>query len=254
MDSNQICKFLLLLTLLFIGYETAYSQSCAPELSPVESWKLAYRNRGNRCEGFYRAKVSSGSIDIVGVVNGNFHFELSENEVIEVSTSFIQNQPINVRATGIPLKIYYRMDAQIAPDQKLNWAISDVIFSQKLSAKKIGVFGWIGEEADKTYVPVTAVAKIGSQAKDGKIRLYLRASVDIGDTHWRFSKVTDGACDPFGQWERVGKSYRTGQPISITLAPSKTQKLCVEVAAQEKSNARWLKRSFVVVVNQIDEN
>ena len=254
-NRNRLCKYLFLLFPLIIGHEPAFSQLCDRDISPVENESIAYRQRGNRCEGFYRSKVSAGSIDIVGAVKGSLHFKLDENEVVEISSSVIKDQPINVRAIGIPIKTYYRMDAQILPGQKLIWPIADVIYPQKLSARKIGVFGWIENEKGKAYVPVMALAKMDSIAEDRKIRLYFRTSVDVECVKWRSSDVIDGACSSLGKWNNAGESYyRTGESICITLPPSEMAELCVEVAAKEKNTAHWLKRTVRVIVKGMNED
>ncbi len=251
MYRNFLYKSLLLSVIIFIGSETAYSQPCDNKIKPVDSYKIAYRNRGNRCEGFYRSKVAAKSIEIVGVVKGSFNFRLKKNEVLEISSTFIKDRPINVRAEGIPIKTYYRMDAIIAPGKILIWPIADVIYSQRLSTKKIGIYGWVVKEGEKIYVPVSVVAKMVSLHQDEKIRLYLRTSVDVESVKWRTSYVIGNACSQFGKWKNTSKPYyRTGQPIRITLLPGEKEKLCVEVAAKEKRGARWLKRSARVIVKE----
>jgi hypothetical protein len=244
---------LFLLIILVISYETAYPQ-CVREITPADSWQIAYRERkgDKRCEGFYRSEVAGrGGIEVVGLVKGRFAFEPDKKEVIEVSSPFVKNKPIYVCALGIPIKTYYRMDAKIDPGQKLRWPAADVICPQNLDARIIGIFGWIGTGAKKTYIPVSTRAKMKPAVKDDKIRLYLRPSNDVEGVKWRFCDVFNDSCSDFGKWKKPRKSYyRAGQPICILLPSGKTEELCVKVSAKEKYSAACLEQTFRVIVRE----
>jgi hypothetical protein len=220
-----------------------YCQPCDVELTPVENSEIQYKYRQNRCEGFYSSKVSSGTIEVVGVIKGEFHFNLEKNEIVEISSPFVKKQLIRVRAVGIPIKTYYRMDTEIAPGAVFSLPVGEIIYPQKLSDEKIGVFGWIEQGADKIYVPLAASAKLGKNPNNDKIMLYLRTSTDVENLKWRTANMVDGICLTPGDWNDTQKSsYRSGQPISISLPEAKA--LCVEVAAKEKNSALWLKRNI----------
>jgi len=238
---------LILSFFLFIPCKAAYSQPCDPDISPVASPAVAYAPRGNRCEGFYRSQVAAKNIDVVGLTRGKFDFKWKKNEIIELSSPFVKSKPVHVRAVGIPVKTYYRMDSQIAPGKKLKWPIEDVIFPKKLYARKIGVFGWTGSEDEKLYVPL---AKTG--AENGNTNLYLRTSVDVDGVKWRYAHVIGGKCAPFGEWQDAPKKrYRSGKPVHIVLPPGKGDMLDVEVAAMEKGTASWrLKRQIRVTLKE----
>ena len=145
--SNISYIFLLVFPIVF--GESLYAQ-CDKSLKPVESYSIQYRPRSdNRCEGFYESAVSSGSLNIVGVTQGKFKFRRDPKEKLKVSSPTVKNV-VNVRAVGIPLKTYYRMDAQISPNGNLEWPVGDVLYPQELTYKKIGVFGWTGSESGKS--------------------------------------------------------------------------------------------------------
>lgn len=248
-----LSKIFLFYLLLVVSGEPVFSQPCDDYgLKPVENYKLKYRSRRNRCEGFYTSKVSAGRMDIVGLVKGEFRFKYDKKEIVEVSSPIITNEPIFVRAVGIPIKTYYRMDAQIAPGKKLTWPIGDVIYYGKLSYKKIGVFGWIKKDNNLTYVPVSAKAKMKSVPQKTDIVLYLRASVDSEKIIWRFSDVVDGDCSKLSEWKKSTHRpyYRLGQPIPILLPKSRTGELCVEVSAKERESNRELHKIARIIVGK----
>jgi len=252
----RIYRSLILILIILISCESAYSGvRCASDIVPVETPGVAYGPRGNRCEGFYHSKVAAGSIDVVGVVQGAFQFKLDPKEVLEVSSPIIRDEMIHVRAVGIPVKTYYRMDAELRPGQKLIWPVADVILPQKLSPNKIGVFGWT-EKQDKTfYVPVRAISALYAGVSDETIHLFLRTSADVENVKWRVSDFVKDRCSPPSKkWYDTGrKHYRAGQPIHISLPSTRAEGLCVEVAAKDESSARWLKQNVHIIVGE-DEN
>jgi len=191
--------------------------------------------------------VSSGSIEVVGVIKGEFHFNLEKNEIVEISSPFVRKQRVRVRAVGIPLKTYYRMDAEIAPEAVFSLPVGEILYPQKLSDEKIGIFGWIEQGTDKIYVPLASSAKLGKNPNNDKIMLYLRTSTDVENLKWRTAAMVKGICATPDEWKDTQKpSYRSGQPISIALPEAKG--LCVEVAAKEKNSALWLKRNIRVLL------
>jgi hypothetical protein len=246
--TTKILRILFLLSLMMI--QTAYSQPCDKELTPVENSEIQYKNRGNRCEGFYSSKVSAGSIEVVGLVKGEVHFNLAKDEMIEITSPFVKSKSVYVRAVGIPIRTYYRMDAEIPLGKTLKWNIGDIIYPQKLSEDKIGVFGWIGQEENiDFYVPI-AVATDNRKPTDAKLMLYLRTSIDVENVKWRVSEVVKGICASPGDWKDTPQStYRSGQPIEIVLPESK-ENICVEVAAREKNSSSWLTRSVPICLKE----
>jgi len=237
-------KKVFFLCVLILGMtQIGYCQICDSELMPAENPDFQYKKRGNRCEGFYNSKVSAGGIEVVCLIKGEFHFNLEKNEIVEISSPFVKKQPVRVRAVGIPIKTYYRMDAEIAPGAVLSLPVGEILYPQKLSDEKIGLFGWIEHGADKIYIPLASTAKLGKNPNNDKIMLYLRTSTDVENLKWRTANMVNGICSTPGDWNDTQKSfYRSGQPISISLPEAKA--LCVEAAAKEKNSALWLKRNI----------
>ena len=241
----------VLFFLLLIAYEKVHSQSCNHRIEPVDNWQIKYRERGNRCEGFYRSKVSGEAIEVVGVIIDKLQFKLKKDEILEITSPVVKNGLVHVRAVGIPIKTYYRMDTQIGAGEKFIWPIKDVIYPQKLTAAKIGLFGWVGQETKKTFVPIRVVAKLEAGAGNEAIWMLFRTSVDVETVKWRCADMTNGVPSQLGKWlDTPNQYYRPGQPITVLLPTSKTGELFVEVAARELSSGQWLKRSAHVIVEQ----
>lgn len=238
---NILCAGMIRGALVLGLLQPAFAQQCDPRIRPVENWTLQYRARGNRCEGLYQAEVSAAVLDIVGVLDGALEFALDPKELIELSAPLSRSQPIAVRAVGVPLKTYYRLDAALQPGETLTWPVNEVLLPQGLASSKIGVFGWIGDEQQKTYVPVRAAAALQPGASDGKIRLYLRASVEVQHVRWRAGRIVNGASSALSDWQAAPKArYRPGEPLVILLPDSASGELYVEIAAQNQ-HGEWLK-------------
>jgi hypothetical protein len=239
------------LSFLFVfSVNTAQSQVCEicdPTLVGAYNRTIAYKKRGSgkstRCEGFYRQKVGA-ELTVVHVVKGDFRFKLNRKEVVNISSPIINKQTICVRAVGIPSNTYYRMDAQINPNKVLSWPIGDVINGQRLSSQKIGVYGFLKRGRKKIYIPVRAKAKMASVIQEEKIKLYLRAPVQLDEVWWRLKEGHN--CSRAGKWNRPD-SIENQELIKITLPQqsSVTGELCVEVAAKPSTTADWLQRHTV---------
>ncbi|MCP4254899.1 MAG: hypothetical protein GY775_16135 [Candidatus Scalindua sp.] len=233
-------SLLVLFVLPIVSGKSLYAQ-CDKNLKPVESYSIQYRPRSNnRCEGFYESNVSSGSMNIVGVIQGSFKYKLDTKEILTLSSPIAKNKTVNVRAVGIPIKTYYRMDSQIEPYEALEWPVGEVLYAQKLSCKKIGVFGWIGSDNERIYVPIkststsTKLTENGNDAIDSNIYVYLRTSIDTVNVRWRFADVLeDGTCGKAGKWIKPKKSrYRSGDSIVCKVPTEKTGSICITVRAE----------------------
>ncbi len=227
------------------------SGGCDKDIRPDDNRTIAYRKRDNRCEGFYRSEVTANPIDVVSLMKGRLRFKLDKNEVIEVSSPFIRNRPVHVRAVGIPIKTYYRMDAELDPGGKLVWPVGEVIYQKRLHAEKIGVFGSVMNQKKEIYVPVSTAAKLAKNAaNDEMIRLCLRIAADVEIVKWRYAAVINDLPGQSGNWQDVGKRrYRIGRPICVTLPQqTKTGELFVEIAAREKNRTEFRLRKEVRLI------
>ena len=251
MFSKSLCRIAACLLLLMA--QAAFAQECDPSLQPSADKSVQYRPRKGRCEGLYesfaKARGVSG-LEVVGLTVGAFQFELDKKEVIEISSPIVTDEPVNVRSVGIPLKTYFRLDAQLEPGQTLKWPVGDVLLPARLYAAQIGVYGWLGNNREEVYVPVSAVGQSIGASNDRAIRLVLRASDDVERVQWRYAEAVDGSCEalPSAYLKLPQASYFSGQPIIIDVPSSGSRELCVDVAASSPSG--WLKRLVRVRVGR----
>ena len=132
--------------------------SMPSELIPAKG-ELGYKQRNNRKEGFYE-KSTGGNLHVVSLLYGTLRFDWNPGVVLEILPPANLKRMVKVRAGAIPLKTYYRMDGTIPPKGNLTWPIGDVVYKAGLKADMIGVFGWIGSENQKTFVPLKIFQKV----------------------------------------------------------------------------------------------
>jgi len=163
----------LLLSIFCCSGTTPILAQCDKSLTPTTNDLIKYKPRQNRCEGFYIAQVS-GSLEVVGFIKGTFSYELNPSEEIQV----IAETPdeINVRAVGIPMTLYYRLDGRASKGKSLVWKVGDVLFTARVPSYNIGVYGWVQKGPIEVYLPVQTRATISQpQKKDDTYRIYLRS-------------------------------------------------------------------------------
>jgi len=111
---------LILLGLVLPCALLAQSTKCEP-LSPLPGSTSQYKDRGNRCEGFYVADVGIKSIELISFTEGRLSYELKPGVKLQVSTP-TQTGQVHVRALAKPPKTYYRMDTTLEGSSVLIWA------------------------------------------------------------------------------------------------------------------------------------
>jgi len=229
----KIIVLFCLISLTYTSQQLLYAQ-CDKQLRPDKTDNMGYRIRSNnRCEGFYEQPVSSGTLDIVSVTQGKFKYNLDSDEIITVSP-IEKDNPIEIRAVGIPEKTYYRMDANILPNKNLKWPVRDVLYPKKLGYKKIGVFGWIAHKREKIYVPLKITSKmILGYNNNRDLYIYLRAFVDVMNVRWRFSNLSsENYCLKAGKWIKTTKRvFNAGEKILCKISSEIKGPICIKVIA-----------------------
>ncbi len=214
---------------------------CDVTLKPSENPKVAYKTRGERCEGTYDAKVGAPSLEVVGFTIGAFSYRLERAELIQIknpagSTCFI-------RASALPLNTYYRMDAALEKDQTLRWPVKDVLFDLQIPSYAAGVYGWMGTEKAKVYVPVQAVSSTHTPS-DRKLYLIIRPSARVADVKYRYAP-SGGSFSPY---ESSTGSRQQGKLIVLVLPQTLKGDYRLEVAAQLESKSDWVKNQYQLFI------
>ena len=205
---------------------------------PTDHSSFEYKERGNRCEGLYVANVGAKSLELVSLTQGPLAYELKPGVVLRVSVPFATGR-VHVRAVSKIPRTYYQMDALLQEGFSLDWPVNDVLLPEKLDSDRIGVFAWVGEDDNKTILPVH-VTVVGAQPfKPKKTYLSVRPTFDVEKIEWRFAPMNAGHCLVFGSWKHALRDQALGgQPVDIAL-DGLAGHVCLEVAAEAESSNDW---------------
>jgi len=219
---------------------SAPADQCDSRLHPI-SGQAGYIWRGDRCEGFYVSPSAATDVELVSLLWGKLHFMLQPNAHLKVTAPNIAPHvqgPVRVRAVALPLRTYYRMDAVLPTDRPLLWPVDAVLFPWRLEANRIGVFGWVGTEAEKTFVPLQVVQP-GAPEPQGPVEMIVRLPVDVEIMKWRSSIESDELSSPSKWFDAATTPVPAGRPVTIVVPDGPVAVLHMEIAAKERHRDRW---------------
>jgi hypothetical protein len=233
-------KKMMCVLILLLSKSITYSQ-CDESLSPSDNPSIAYKFRGNRCEGTYTAHVGAPSMGIAGFTIGVLSYRLEKNETIEIKNG--RAFPIFIRSTALPINSYYRMDATLDSNRILKWEIKEIIFDLKIPSKSLGVFGWFGSEQEKTYVPVQPVSSIYQEA-DKRLYLIVRPSTRVRGAKYRYAL----AGQRFGEYQDIKNSGNARETLTIVLPDHLKGVYTMEVAAMYEFEDKWVVKQYKLFI------
>ncbi|MBL26195.1 MAG: hypothetical protein CMM50_01400 [Rhodospirillaceae bacterium] len=246
------------ISLLAVGFSATAPVAAVADvcdrLQPV-STALGYQVREPdvRCEGLYESTVRAIGIEVVGFLLAPVRFDAELEAEVEIASADLSNLetppegPLRVRAVALPLKTYYRMDAVLGPDGTMAWPLAEVIRPAGLKDDQIGIYGWFGEETDKTFVPVRVLSATAESSEmpepSPQLRLYLRVTSDAERLLWRYGD--DGTVS---EWLPAAEGrVRAGQTAAVALPPGPTALLRIDVTAKPEGSDDWTSLRFDLV-------
>lgn len=202
--------YLLLLLIIFSGAQALVGQ-CAPlkAANPL----TGYKNRSNRCEGFYITDVSSVYLELVTCTRGDLRFKPDATEVITLRVPSAAQQTVQIRALGIPSNLHYQMDAQLTASDKLNWDVASVLLKDPLTQRpsNLGLAAFSGEGPNRRYFPVECRSKLlPAPSTRDSIVLQWVGSARLASFRWRLDE---------GPYFSARGPFAAGRPVRITLPP-----------------------------------
>ena len=225
-------RHLLPIFILLSCWFVAQAQ-CDARIEPSDNSTLRYQTRGNRCEGFYRSKVSAASLELIACTLGELRFKNDKTEVITLSLVSSGKQPVNIRAQGIPINLYYRMDATLSGGKTLNWEVSPVLLKDARTARayNIGLLAYQGEGTSQVVFPVAPQSKLLPEST-GKDSLVLQFMGTARLASFRYQLDN-------GPWRPLTGSFPDGRPIRVKLSadlPKGRHELTVKYRALNDAN------------------
>jgi hypothetical protein len=199
----------LLLILLCVGLETlaaAQSTPCDPNLKQEEQ-PQGYRQRGDRCEGYFIQPVAGGRLDIQSFGEAPRVNVAGKSELVLGWPSF-GTETIRVRAYSLSPKEYYRMDTVRPSGQtSYSWPVG-IPASRNLA---IGLVSWttapVGASRETVFLPVSVAG-----AASGTYTITLIPSVTADQVYVTVASInSDGS---------KGRVLRNREPLNLGYYPA----------------------------------
>jgi hypothetical protein len=154
--SGRRCAWLLWIMVLQASWRCSAadlrSGTCDPGPNPAGGSEVAYTNRGDRCEGIYVQEVSGGALEIVSLTENSRSYKFTSDNPLLLEWPMVGDSEIQVRASSLKRKLYYRMDTLRPPKiTTYNWP-SDILGRLDLSRAELGMLAWT-----ETEYPVAGV-------------------------------------------------------------------------------------------------
>ncbi len=236
-------KLLPILIPLLASVGELIAQPCDETIQPSANQTLAYKPRKNRCEGFFTAKVSRSSFELVGCTLGDFRFRQDQSEVITLEVPGATDvTTYNIRAKGIPATLYYQMDAQLQAGKTLVWEVATSLLLDPRSQRdyNIGLLAYRVESNNKIYSPVKSKSKLlAIEEGNNGVKLKFVSSRQLAALKWGL----DGG--PYQDYDKPLPA--SGQPISISLPYSLSKGLhSFKVAYRALNSSEMLTQIFQI--------
>jgi hypothetical protein len=193
--------------LLFAGPAGAESL-CDSSLVDESKNPMAYRMRGDRCEGIYAQQVSAVSVEVRSLVGGFASFDPAKVSELElVWTPPPNTRDVRLRAFSFKPRTYYRMDTKVPAARKSYRWPTDVLASEELGRDDLGLVAWTSLPGSRTvYLPL----RIGAGAKTkGGYEVTLMPSKNLSEIRVTVSRLDDQGNEvaKLRQNEELGYGY-----------------------------------------------
>ena len=137
--------------------------TCDPGLVGNTGSEMAYKLRGDRCEGIYRLEVGGLAVRLESLTEGFKSFDTSDSLPLEIFWSVPSgagDRGVHLQANALLPRTFYRMDAVVAAETgTFQWPCG-LLDRQGYGRDDIGIFGWLeasGTEDEKIYLPLRVV-------------------------------------------------------------------------------------------------
>ena len=155
-------RMTLCLVALFLSAATAAAESfCDSSLPQDAESPMAYRMRGDRCEGIYAQQVSAVSVEVRSLIAGFGPFDPAQDRELALAWTAPpgSTRDVRLRVFSFKPRTYYRMDTELPVVRGVYHWPSDVLASVKLGRDELGLLAWIdlpgaGGSIRPVYLPL----------------------------------------------------------------------------------------------------
>lgn len=136
--------FLLALSVPALGAESSCDSELLERAKGMDS-TMAYRDRGDRCEGFYAQQVGTVTLQVRSLTWGGTDGDPSKIPAIVLGWAPPPQAggAVRLRALSLKDRTYYRMDASFPLAQRAYSWPTKVLGMAGIGGKDLGVVGWM---------------------------------------------------------------------------------------------------------------
>jgi Protein of unknown function (DUF2442) len=155
---------ILLAVLDLTGSLAAQSPHCDQDLNPAATNPLAYRLRGDRCEGIYIQDVVATALRLVSFTDSYESFDPALDRPLVLEWTSPGNAAVHIRGQSLRNRLYYRMDSdRPAGSASFTWP-ADVLAALRLGKSELGVLAWTTRRIGSAERPVFEPVRVRQRA------------------------------------------------------------------------------------------
>lgn len=158
----------------FLAGSVGAATYCDPALEHGSQSPMAYRQRGDRCEGLYAQQVSALRLDIRSFVQSFAAFDPDKDAELTLAWKAPPGavQDVRLRAFSLKPRQYFRMDTAVPAARSLYRWSSDVLAAVPLGRDDLGILAWLEmpgpeDKNREVYLPLRAGAQAAEPSQEG---------------------------------------------------------------------------------------
>lgn len=175
------------------------------------------RHGSDRCEGLYVSPVSGGGLQLLSLTFGRIAFDSDRDPLLFVRAPAGADAGLRLEGTGLPIGLYYRLEAQLAPGGVFRLPLATVIKPARIAAGDLGLLALRDAGGGRRlFVPVHVGTDSTLPVETRDVTAVLRPASDVLDVRWRLTP-TGAALGGYRELRGAQGPVPAGQRLEITL-------------------------------------
>lgn len=178
---------------MIVGAEAIHAQECQ-RLPPAPGATGYQQRRGSdRCEGLYVSPVSGGGLQLLSLTFGRIAFDLDRDPTLFVQAPANAVPGLRLQGSGIPIGLYYRLEASLAAGGAFQLPLAAVIKPSRIAPSDLGLVALReGSGGRRVFVPVQVGTVADRAPASREVTAVLRPDSDVLDMRWRLTPAGAG--------------------------------------------------------------
>lgn len=170
------------------------AEECELNVAVRSSDTLAYKRRGDRCEGRYVERLSGAAIAVVSFTRTFQDYDLRAGDDLTVTWAMPQDSATHLRGRSLEPKVYYQMDTiRPAGDTMFRWPV-EILTGLNLYRARLGVVGFyrglVGSAEQGILVPLQISRGTAGTGSAG-YELLVRPGVQLHEVYVSLAPLDD---------------------------------------------------------------